>query len=1079
VSHTEVQSTAVVTENRLRTEAPFGLAELGGYRLEERIGLGGFGEVWRGIGPGGFAKAIKILFGSLSGPQAETELKALNRIRDLRHPFLLNIERIEVIDGRVVVVSELADRSLEARFKEVVESGQRGIAREELLGYLRDAADALDFMSEQHGLQHLDIKPENLLLQGSHAKVGDFGLTKSLSAAGHSQVNGFTPLYAPPELFDGRPERGSDQYSLAVVYQTMLTGVPPFNGRSAAQLTSQHLKSAPDLSPLHNSDRPVVARALSKNPRTRFPSCRQFIDELSKRRYASSSLPRAAGAAEPGRTASLTEFVEAGTAGLRKSQLLPPVTPLPPESTEGLSWFLRPTVFVGLGGLGTQVVVRLRERCQQLFPTASLPLLQFVCIDSDSESIEAIRHESPEGSTISMTSVAIPLRSSHEYRKVSSEHLNWLSRRWLFNIPRSGNVEAMRPLGRLAFVDHFNTIRGRLQNALDMACSPDAVNRTQQQTQLPCSLDGIDFVLVGATSGGTSSGSMLDAAWLAKSLVDEKRLPHCTVSAVLLHGTCHGRQAADMQDANTISFLKELHYFSLPGVQRPGTSSRSSHSSDSAMPLDNAWLLHLGDDLTSAGFTTGLNAVTDYLELRTLTPARKDMDAWRQHESQSPNSGRELPLRTFGIARVASDAWEVAKSEASQLAVALVDSWLFQKGAHESFGSFSQLPADLSALITELALTSEGVIQMVPRLLNGERTRRVDEYACNLWTRLSQSAGAISPADLAADLIAHDAAASPQQKNPIASIPDDVRRDLVAGAAVSISRIERYLLLCSQGPTCVASAEQASKAIARAINVAIAANAGQKSDLQQAFRDLCSAHRASDNGHPRLIDANSLKSFCRQYCMLLVCQAVCECVSAHLTQLSDAAMKLHDSQVAPLKQRLADLVSLLRTSADHSACVPEAIVKAFGESMLRGGRFRPSLFLKRDPSASDAQLLTTEATNFLFRHAGSDSRQGPGTPADVSADFLGSARPHLRHVGGGQRVLAAVPEQVATDHWKTLLQNEFDRCVSVCQMKREDISVLCEVEGISISTVVESLSHLKPGVVELSNRIHSRNDIPW
>jgi serine/threonine protein kinase len=152
------------------------------------------------------------------------------------------------------------------------------------LGYLRDAADALDFMSSKHGLQHLDVKPDNLLLQSGHVKVADFGLTKDLSQSQVSLVGAFTPLYAPPELYEGKPSAGSDQYSLAIVYQVMLTGVPPFLGRTAAQLAAQHLSSQPNLQPLPMTDRPAIARALSKHPDARFPSCGDFLEELIRRR---------------------------------------------------------------------------------------------------------------------------------------------------------------------------------------------------------------------------------------------------------------------------------------------------------------------------------------------------------------------------------------------------------------------------------------------------------------------------------------------------------------------------------------------------------------------------------------------------------------------------------------------------------------------------------------------------------------------------------------------------------------------------------------------------------------------------
>jgi serine/threonine protein kinase len=53
-------------------------------------------------------------------------------------------------------------------------------------------------------------------------------------------MGGLTPVYAPPEVFEGRPSRKSDQYSLAIVFQEMLTGSLPFPGRTAAQLAAQH-----------------------------------------------------------------------------------------------------------------------------------------------------------------------------------------------------------------------------------------------------------------------------------------------------------------------------------------------------------------------------------------------------------------------------------------------------------------------------------------------------------------------------------------------------------------------------------------------------------------------------------------------------------------------------------------------------------------------------------------------------------------------------------------------------------------------------------------------------------------------
>lgn len=256
------------------------LEPLPGYRLIERIGAGGYGEVWRAEAPGGLTKAIKVVFGQQHEKRAAVELRALEHIRGVRHPFLLSLERIEVVDGRLIIVTELADQSIKDRFDQLRRENKRGIPRDELLSYLQDAADALDFMSSTHSLQHLDIKPENLLILSGRVKVADFGLVKDVRQSQASLVGGMTPLYAAPEVFRGTPSRQSDQYSLAIVYQEMLTGTLPFAGESAAELTLHHLNDEPDIAALSASDRYAVSRALAKDPQHRYPSCREFVDAL-------------------------------------------------------------------------------------------------------------------------------------------------------------------------------------------------------------------------------------------------------------------------------------------------------------------------------------------------------------------------------------------------------------------------------------------------------------------------------------------------------------------------------------------------------------------------------------------------------------------------------------------------------------------------------------------------------------------------------------------------------------------------------------------------------------------------------
>jgi serine/threonine protein kinase len=251
-----------------------------GYRLIQFLGRGGFGEVWKCEAPGGLFKAVKFVFGNLTGFDADSasarqELEALQRIKAIRHPFILSLDRVEIVGGELVIVMELADRSLQDRFDEC----PTGIPRDELLGYLMEAAEALDLMNLRHRLLHLDIKPGNLFLVADHVKVADFGLVNGLGEKQES-LGGITPLYSAPETFMGKLSPQSDQYSLAVAYQHLLTGKPPFDGKTARQLAIQHVNHQPKMEGVPGPDIPILLRALSKNPEDRFPSTLEFIHGL-------------------------------------------------------------------------------------------------------------------------------------------------------------------------------------------------------------------------------------------------------------------------------------------------------------------------------------------------------------------------------------------------------------------------------------------------------------------------------------------------------------------------------------------------------------------------------------------------------------------------------------------------------------------------------------------------------------------------------------------------------------------------------------------------------------------------------
>ncbi|HEY1187577.1 MAG TPA: protein kinase, partial [Gemmata sp.] len=458
---------------------------LPGYRLIEPIGTGGFGEVWKCAAPGGIHKAIKFVYGNLHAldgddARAVQEMKALERVKQVRHPFVCQIDRIEDVGGELVIVMELADRNLHECLVEYQEAGRPGIPRDMLLGLLDDAAVGLDHLIEKHNLQHLDVKPRNLFMVADRVKVADFGLVKQLERSSSSGLmGGVTPIYAAPETFQNKISKHSDQYSLAVVYVELLTGKRPFPGKNIRQLALQHMSEPPDLSMLPEGDRPVVARALAKNPDERWPSCTAFVRALGSARDPNGS-GSGSGIREPeswakaGRTVHDVDLTPpapvrgapGGVAVLdgpaRKKPAPEPHPEIDEEHVLGATapqkevGVLRPTVLIGVGSFGRRALQEIRCRLtDRLGDVQQVPCYRFLYVDCDPDAASKAVSAPPDVALAMDEVFPCPLQPVTQYRRRQLEQiLDWLPREKLYAIPRSLHAGGSRALGRLAFCDN-------------------------------------------------------------------------------------------------------------------------------------------------------------------------------------------------------------------------------------------------------------------------------------------------------------------------------------------------------------------------------------------------------------------------------------------------------------------------------------------------------------------------------------------------------------------------------------------------------------------------------------------------
>ena len=265
------------------------------YELRGEVGRGGMATVYRATDRKlGRSVAVKVLDPHLTPLLGSGRfLREIAIAAALQHPNIVPLYESGG-EGQFLYYTMpfVEGETLRARLER-----ESQLPVEEALGITEDVAAALGCAHEQ-GVVHRDIKPENILLSGGRALVTDFGIARAISAAGEDRLTSAgiaigTPAYMSPEQAGGQAQVDgrSDIYSLGCVLYEMLSGEPPFTGRTAQAVLSRQMQERPrslqvvrPALPLAFQD--VVEKMLAKVPADRYATAAALVEALEHAKRA-------------------------------------------------------------------------------------------------------------------------------------------------------------------------------------------------------------------------------------------------------------------------------------------------------------------------------------------------------------------------------------------------------------------------------------------------------------------------------------------------------------------------------------------------------------------------------------------------------------------------------------------------------------------------------------------------------------------------------------------------------------------------------------------------------------------------
>ncbi|MGH3683119.1 MAG: serine/threonine-protein kinase, partial [Natronosporangium sp.] len=250
------------------------------YRLDDRVGGGGMGEVWRATDQVlERTVAVKVMRPELLEEPgfAERFLVEARTMATIRHRGVVGVHDYRSDEAGAFLVMEYVDG--EALSRRLHRLGRLDPAR--TMELVAQAADALQ-AAHDRGVVHRDIKPGNLLVTADDQLVlTDFGIARSAASTPLTATGAVigTPSYLAPEQVLGQPATArSDLYALGVVAYECLAGRRPFDGENPFDIAMKRLREPPPTLTAGASPAvlAVVERALAADPERRWPSAAEL-----------------------------------------------------------------------------------------------------------------------------------------------------------------------------------------------------------------------------------------------------------------------------------------------------------------------------------------------------------------------------------------------------------------------------------------------------------------------------------------------------------------------------------------------------------------------------------------------------------------------------------------------------------------------------------------------------------------------------------------------------------------------------------------------------------------------------------